>query len=171
MYENITIQWPVSWARTFIDARVGTHNQSSQPQIFTFVYVSGEGATLQPGFSTPRYGPIKGQAEQALLNLSKEESMSMLKVYSARAGAVDRLGHTEIAKYAEAREGMQKKLEKPIKAILRPLWKSLMSPTVALGDALVQLASGSGEPLTDGGGVSGERRTVGNIALRKMAGL
>lgn len=169
-YEDITVQWPLAWARAFIGAGLGDQRRETVRE-FNFVYVSGEGATLNPRFATPRYGRVKGRAEQALLDLSKEGGMAALKVYSARAGAVDQVGHAEITKYVKGREGIQKKFEKPVKALLRPLWKNMMSPTRALGDALVQLAAGDGQPLLGDPATCGEGRTISNVALRRIAGL
>jgi hypothetical protein len=61
---------------------------------FTFVYVSGEGATQSPGMFTPLFGRIKGQIESALLQLHKERPQ--FKPYNIRPAAVDWREHTEI---------------------------------------------------------------------------
>jgi hypothetical protein len=39
---------------------------------FTFVHVSGEGATQTPSMFTPIFGRVKGQIETALVDLSKQ---------------------------------------------------------------------------------------------------
>lgn len=165
-YQEITIDYTMTFAKAFATAGLGDQG------FFNFIYVSGEGATLTPGILTPRFGVVKGRAEAALLALSKEEQYKSLKVYSARPAAVDRIGHTEIAPYMDGRpEGFAKKLEKPVLVAIRAVWKSFISPTKPLGDALVQLAAGDGERLPDGPGISGEGRTVANVALRRMAGI
>ena len=63
-------------------------------------------------------------------------------------------------------------VERVLLPVLRALpgVKGLMSPTRELGKALVGLAVGDGE-VQEGGGVSGEGRTLNNAALRRLAGI
>ena len=61
---------------------------------FTFVYVSGEGATQTPGAFTTQYGRVKGQVEQSLFDLGKQNPN--FKVYSVRPAAVGWKAHHEI---------------------------------------------------------------------------
>lgn len=49
-------------------------------------------------------------------------------------------------------------------------WKSGQSPTKELGEFMLKLAIGDGEPLK-GTGVSGEGRTVSNVGFRRLMGL
>lgn len=166
-YEKITKDWPLRWARAFASAGLG--QQNGKNSVFNFVYVSGEGATTSPGFMTARFGRIKGETESALLELMSEPDMAQagLKVFSARPGGVDQAGHQEVEKYAKKRQGWLGKVEKPMMSALRVTMKSLMAPTRALGDALVSLAVGSGEPL-QGVGVQGNGRTLANVRLRTL---
>lgn len=159
-YERITVQWPCAWLRALVGS-------ASAP--FNFVYVSGEGATLHPGLTTTRMGRVKGEAEKALLDIASENKNT--DVYSARPGAIDRVGHTEVQKYAKERPGFQKVVEKTLFPVMRPAWKGMIIPTVSLGDALVGLASGDGTPVADGAGVSENGRVLQNVALRRLAGL
>ena len=152
-------------------------NPSTIPQSspLNFVYVSGEGATQTPGPFTPRYGRIKGMAEQSLLGISGEDRFaSALSVYCPRPGAVDRRGHSEIAPYAATRKTFQRKMEPfmpPVLAVMKYVAKDSISPTSKLGDALVELALSEGKPLPEGEGISGDGRILGNVALRRMADL
>ena len=54
---------------------------------FTFVYVSGEGATQKPGMLTPIFGRIKGETETALFEFGQQNPM--FKLYNVRPGGVD----------------------------------------------------------------------------------
>ncbi|KAL9059127.1 MAG: hypothetical protein Q9162_001345 [Coniocarpon cinnabarinum] len=153
-------------------AQNDTTDASPTQRPLNFVYVSGEGATANPGKFTPRFARVKGIAEKELLNLGTgEASIPSLSVYIARAGGVDRANHDEITPYTAAREGLQKKLERPLRFALRYTYKNIMSPTPELGDALVQLAMRDGEPMPEGPGVEGEGRIIRNVGLRQMAGL
>ncbi|KAI9720938.1 MAG: hypothetical protein M1828_005508 [Chrysothrix sp. TS-e1954] len=163
-YRQITYDYAMAAAKTF------ANEVAMQP--FNFVYVSGEGATKAPGMFTPRYGRVKGETEEALLALAREEQYKdKLRVYSARPAAVDDKGHQEVEEAMKHRqEGFLKKAEEPVRALMRPMIPSYMSPTVQLGDALVMLASGDGKPL-EGSGIEGEGRIVRNAGLRRLAGL
>ena len=46
----------------------------------------------------------------------------------------------------------------------------MVSPTRELGQVLVDLAMGGGQPL-EGKGVSGEGRTLSNAVVRRLAGI
>ena len=76
-YIKITHDYPLAAAKAF-----STLPPAGKP--FKFVYVSGEGATTSPGFLTPFFGRIKGQAESELLKLSQAPEHSNLRIYSAR---------------------------------------------------------------------------------------
>ena len=166
-YKKITYDYPLVAAKAFAGLRDA---DSGEP--FNFVYVSGEGATTSPGFATPRFARVKGEAEAALLEVSKQEVYKSLRVFSARPGAIDYQGHPEAEEAMNGRPlGFAKKLEKPMLSVLRATWKAMISPTRELGNALVILAAGDGKPATEGSGVSGEGRTLGNVALRRIAGI
>lgn len=167
-YREVTVDWPVIWAKAMkhLQLEGGNHQRDA----FNFIYVSGEGATTQPGLLTPAYARVKAEAETALLSLAGGAS-SNFSVYSARAGAVDRADHPEIAKYVAAREGLQQKLEKPVKVLLKKVHKGILSPSRQLGEVLVQLAAGDSRPLAAGAGVEGDGWIVGNAALRRLGGL
>ena len=166
-YRKITIDYPLLAARSFATL---PSRDSNQP--FNFVYVSGEGATTSPGMMTARFGKVKGEAEFQLLQLSKQEEYQRLRVFSARPAGVDSFEHQEVKDAQKERPvGMTAKLAKPLFPVFRALYKDMISPTKELGDALVALASGNGEALPEGPGISGEGRTLSNVALRRLAGL
>lgn len=164
LYRKITLDYPMVFAKAFAKAFKDR---------FNFVYVSGEGATTESSWWTPRFGTVKGEAESALLRLSGEEEYRNLKVYSARPGAVDDGQDPELQEALKDREipTWKKIVEKPMFGLLRPLMPSMMSPTRELGEAMVKLATGDGEALPPGLGISGNGRTLANVALRKLVGL
>lgn len=143
MYEKITYDFPIMWAEQFAKS-----DQVGEAGKFNFVYVSGEGATTTPGMITPAFGKVKGRAEKALLDLSKEQQFQKLRVFSARPGAVDNFHQLEIQKYSAGKStGLRKYSEIAFTPVVRTFFKSMNSPTKELGDVLVQLAAGDGMAL------------------------
>ena len=62
--------------------------------------------------------------------------------------------------------------EKTALPVLRGAWPSMIAPTKDLGRVLVQLAMGDGEAHdVKESGVSGEGRTLSNVAMRRLAGI
>jgi hypothetical protein len=116
---------------------------------------------------TPRYGKVKGQAERALLELSK--TTPSLKPYSARPAVVDATYREEIHPFIPR----QKQLMIPAdNAVLLPVFRAvytkMVSPTKELGQALVDLAMSDGRPLP-GKGILDKGRTISNIGIRRLA--
>lgn len=162
MYDKITYDYPTSWAKHFAQAK-GLGEEGK----FNFVYVSGEGASTEPRLWTPAFGKVKGRAEKDLLELSKLEQFKRLRIFSPRPGGVDNTYQPEIHKYTLGKStGVMRAVEMPLMPLARALSKNLVSPTKELGNVLVDLAAGDGERIPDGPGVSGEGRTLSNIALR-----
>lgn len=65
---------------------------------------------------------------------------------------------------------MKKYLEPALLPVFRTTYPGMISPTEHLGRACVDLASGDGAPKDDKG-VSGEGRTLSNVALRRLVGI
>ena len=170
-YEKITFDFPVVAAKAFAKMADAEAEEGSESH-FNFVYVSGEGVTQTPGMLTPRFAAVKGRAEASLLALSREKEYSRLRVYSARPGVVDPTGHKEIQEVAnEKQQGIIKLFAKVLQPTVRIAYKDMSSPTRELGDAMVKLAAGDGKELPQGPGISGEGRTLGSAALRKLVGI
>ena len=165
-YVTITRDYALAAARAFA---ANPAREASKP--FKFVFVSGEGATTTPGRFTPAYGRVKGEAEKALLALNASAEAPDLRVYSVRPGAVDSSADPAVAKATKAKKTATKKLEPYVIPVFRALLWNLVSPTRELGRVLTDLALSDGERMQDGPGISGDGRTIGNVALRKMAGL
>ncbi|CAN9258600.1 unnamed protein product [Alternaria alternata] len=131
---------------------------------FTFVYVSGEGATQSPGMFTPLFGRVKGQIESALLQLHKDRPQ--FKAYNIRPAAVDWREHTEIHGFIPKQPYAKNVLFSAINAVS----KSWMTPTKPMGKIMTELAMSSGAPMHDSD-MGMEGRLISNIAFRRMAGL
>lgn len=130
---------------------------------FTFVFVSGEGATQKPGMFTALYGRVKGQTESDLIQFQKEHPQ--FKVYNIRPGVVDWRDHPEIQKYIPSQDTYKKVLIPTI-----GLYKGMMTPTRPMGKIMTELAMSKGEPLV-GSDVGMNGRLISNLALRRLAGL
>ncbi|KAL9107097.1 MAG: hypothetical protein Q9227_007963 [Pyrenula ochraceoflavens] len=159
-YIKITRDWPLAAAKAF-------EKLPSDDNTLKFIYVSGEGATTTPSQLTPLFGRIKGQAEAALLSLSK--TSPTIRAYSVRPGYVDPQQHPEIHPLVMGRRtGLMMRFADTAVA---PIWRRVAKGQKELGKVLTELAMReNGGPL-EGVGIEGEGRTVRNSALRSMAGL
>ncbi|KAF2033904.1 hypothetical protein EK21DRAFT_97987 [Setomelanomma holmii] len=155
-YVEITHDYPLAAAQAF-----STLHPDSP---FTFVYVSGEGATQTPGMFTPIFGRVKGQIETALFEFGKQNAM--FKVYNVRPGGVDWTSHPEIHPYIPNQALYKKVLIAPLNVV----YKGLMTPTQPMGRIFAELAMSKGEPL-QGSGIGMEGTLVTNAAIRRIAGL
>jgi hypothetical protein len=155
-YFEITHDYPLAAAIAF-----STLHPDSP---FTFVYVSGEGATQTPGMFTPRYGRVKGETETALFDLTKKHPM--LKVFNIRPGGVDCSKHPEIHPFIPKQEWWKNMMIPP----LNVAYKSIMTPTQPMGRIMTELAMSNGQ-LLQGSGIEMEGTLMTNTALRRMAGL
>ena len=163
-YENITYDYPLAFARAISSA--------TSPNPINFVYVSAEGATTTPGMLTPHWCGIKGKAESSLLELSKSQEYSNIRPISLRPCGVDPKEHTEIHDCVPEKQGFLKIVENALLPPLRMLLPRMMSPTRELGKVLTELAMGEGKAFPEKDeGISGEGRTLNNVAQRRLAGL
>ncbi|KAN0108822.1 hypothetical protein V8E51_008564 [Hyaloscypha variabilis] len=163
-YEQITNVYPLAFARAL--------STTTSPKPLNFIYVSGEGATPTPSFLTQHWARIKGITEASLLSLSKDPAYSNLRPISLRPGGVDPTFHTEVHEFIPRRTGLMGLFEKAALPVVRTGLPSMLSPTKDLGRVLTQLAMGDGKAHSEGeSGVSGEGRTLSNIAMRRLAGI
>jgi hypothetical protein len=155
-YIEITHEYPLAAANAFA---------TLHPELpFVFLYVSGEGATQSPGMLTTFFGSVKGRAESALFNLSKQHAM--FRVYNVRAGGVDWTHHPEIQPFIPT-QPLWKKLLVPV---LNVVYQGIMTPTGPMSEVMVRLVMSNGEEL-EGSGIGMEGTLVKNEALRRMGGL
>ncbi|KAF2134090.1 hypothetical protein P153DRAFT_363091 [Dothidotthia symphoricarpi CBS 119687] len=155
-YVEITHDYPIAAAHAF-----STLHPDSP---FTFVYISGEGATQSPGMFTPIFGRVKGQVETALLEFHKQNPL--FKLYNVRLGAVDWRNQPAIHPFIPKQATYKGVLLAP----LTFAYKSLMTPTEPMGKILTELAMSKGEPL-EGSNLGMDGRLVTNLAIRRMAEL
>ncbi|OAX83567.1 hypothetical protein ACJ72_02079 [Emergomyces africanus] len=156
-YITITRDYPLSAAKAF----------SNLADTFKFVYISGEGATTKPGIFTQLFATVKGECENSLLNMAKENTS--FKPYSLRPAFVD--SHSDAA-VRQAVAGRQLPFSYRVLGSFGPLVRILtpgiVSPTQDIGMAATVLAMGDGKRL-DGSGVSEGGRILSNEAIRRIA--
>lgn len=155
-YLEITHDYTIAAARAF-----STIHPDSP---FTFLHVSGEGATQSPGTFTTLYGRVKGQVESELLDLGKTNPM--FRVYNVRPGGVDWTKHPAIHPFIPPQETYKKMLIAPMNLV----YKAMMTPAKEMGRVMTELAMSRGEALK-GTDIGMEGRLVSNVAIRRMAGL
>ena len=104
--------------------------------------------------------------------MSKEEAFKNLRPFSLRPGGVDSTFHKEIQEFIPERTGLAKASDGVLLPVLRGVYTKMISPTRDLGRVLTELAAGSGEKHDEkASGVSGEGRTLNNVAMRRLAGI
>lgn len=166
-YLAITRDYTLAAAKAF-----GSNPAKEAGKPFKFVFVSGEGATTTPGRFAPIFARVKGETEKGLLELNASAECPDLRAYSARPGGVDPAADPAVAEATTVkRQTGWRKLEPYMMPFIRALSGNMVSPTKELGQVLTDLALKDGERMQDGPGISGEGRTIANVALRKMAGL
>lgn len=172
-YDEITRVFPLEAAKAF-SAQLGAKQVN-------FIYVSGEGATVNPGFMTQMFGRIKGKTETQLIQLM--QTYNNLKVLNVRPGGVDsgaekdqalvhKLTHTtDGGTGGQVRNTLSFQVVE--KVLLPPfrlgIYKGMHSPTGELARVLVELAVGECEPVQVKG-AEAEGRTLPNISLRRLGG-
>ncbi|KAF2440934.1 hypothetical protein P171DRAFT_523948 [Karstenula rhodostoma CBS 690.94] len=155
-YVEITHEYPLAAANAFAKL----HPDSP----FTFVLVSGEGATQNPGMFTAMFGRVKGQVEKSMFDFCK--ATPNLKFYTLRPAGVDWRDHPEIHPFMPSQPWWKRMLIGPIDAVHKPM----ITPTKPMGRIMAELAMSKGEPL-EGEDIQMDGRAVPNVALRRLAGL
>jgi hypothetical protein len=153
-YRVITHDYALSAAKAF--------SSMGKPE-FRFVYLSGQGSTWEPGYSTQMFGKVKGETEKALAQLPVQGHPALV-VHSARPAYI---------RPTHPKEGLGV-FHKVFKAVFNPMWlpKSIVIESTELGNALVKLASPAGHAETEfinsKGGPS-EEGVWANTELLKLA--
>lgn len=106
------------------------------------------------------FGKIKGRTEKDLLALSDPS----LRIYNVRPAAVLPPNYDRQASLGT----------RVVRAALGPVLKTLLpgsvTPSDTLGEVLVELAIGDGNPI-EGVGVEADGRTLQNMAIKRLGGL
>ncbi|KAI0394162.1 putative nucleoside-diphosphate-sugar epimerase [Xylariaceae sp. FL0594] len=137
---------------------------------FNFVYVSGHGATTEPGRFAAIFARVKGETEVALAALRRQNPW--LHAMSVRPAAVDGSAHEAIKRYLPTPPILIRMLGSVLLTPIRVGLPSLHSPTEELGRVLTELAMGR-HVLTPGKDIAtiGEFPILENSALRRLAAL
>lgn len=166
-YVKITKDYAVAAAQAF----QGLASSDSGGEPFNFVYVSGGGATTNPGRFTPLYARVKGETELALAELRKANPLQ-LHALSTRPAAVDPADHAALKPYAPTPPFPIGPARTVLGPFFKRCWPSFHSPTEELGRVLTELAMGKHtDQLTAGKDIEklGEFPILENAALRRLA--
>jgi len=164
-YVRITTTYAVAAAQAF-------ETLAPEGGSFQFVFVSGEGATLEPGMFTPLYARIKGETELALAAVRK--ASPRLHANTVRPGFVDWVEHDVIKPYVSPRAFVKQTAITLIGPIYRAAFPGSCSPSQPLGKFLAEMAMGKWEEEISGGsgfGKIGEFAIVTNHDFRRLSGL
>ncbi|KAI1487647.1 nucleoside-diphosphate-sugar epimerase [Biscogniauxia mediterranea] len=138
---------------------------------FNFVYVSGAGATTEPGRFSPIFARVKGETELALAAMRKANPL--FHASSVRPAMIDADAHDAIKPYIPTQPFAIRAAGAFLKTPIRLAYKSVWSPTDDLGRFLTEMAMGKhpiASPESDIQMV-GEFPILENSAFRRMAGL
>ena len=166
-YTELTHDWPLAAAKAFVEVK-GKDSTSSSGGRFNFVYVSGEGAD-QTQKARAMFGRIKGRAEKDLVDLAGSAESAKLDVYNLRPAGID--GSGSAAKPDHRVVSFPERFANwmyPAVKLFAPKWHT---PVDSLAKVAIDLASGDGKPLKAEAGVEADGRTIGNVAIRRLAGL
>ncbi|KAL8382025.1 hypothetical protein RB595_006011 [Gaeumannomyces hyphopodioides] len=164
-YVKITKTYTLEAAKAFSDMARST----GEP--FNFVFVSGEGATLEPGRFSPIFARVKGETEAELARMREENPL--FRAHTVRPAAIDHTDHDAIKPYVPA-QGLLRNVLLPT---VRVFMNSLMSPTEHLGKFMTDMAIGKWPDASKlaGPGVkplgSSGFAIVENAGFRRMMGL
>ncbi|UKZ73519.1 hypothetical protein TrVFT333_001166 [Trichoderma virens FT-333] len=163
-YIKITKDYTLAAARAFSTLPAG------EDQPFRFVYVSGEGATQEPGHFTATFARTKGETEVALAEMSNE--LRTMRAYSVRLGGVDASQHDAIKEYIPDPGAMYRAMGNTLYPVLRSLMPLTLAPTDITGDCLCRMAMGELDDKLEGPGAfkTGLSWTLNNKAMRRVAG-
>ncbi len=144
---------------------------ASEDEPFNFVFVSGNGATLEPGRFAQIFARVKGETELALAALRKANPL--FHALSVRPAVIDPAAHDAIKPYIPN----QAFVIQAARAVMGPFVKiglpKLYSPTEELGRVLTELAMGKHTNQFTANDIRkvGEFPILENSALRRLAAL
>ncbi|KAI0467712.1 putative nucleoside-diphosphate-sugar epimerase [Xylaria cf. heliscus] len=163
-YVKITKDYALAASRAF-------QGLANENEPFNFVYVSGNGATLEPGRFTPIFGRVKGETEAALAALRKQNPL--MQASSVRPAAVDGTAHEAIKKYIPTAPLAYRMIAPVLLMPIRVGMPGMHSPTSELGRFLTEMAMGK-HPITSPArdiAMIGQFPILENSAFRRLVGL
>lgn len=138
---------------------------------FNFVFVSGDGTTLEPGIFTPLFSRVKGETEMALSEMRKKNPL--FHANTVRPSFVDPAAHDTIKLYIPNLPITRTTGAAVLGPLIRVAAKRLWSPTQPLGDFLTTMSMGKWEEKFEGPGFQklGHFSVVENVGFRRLMGL
>jgi hypothetical protein len=170
-YVKITKDYALSAAKAFTEI---PREGGDPPKPFRFVYVSGEGATQNPGRFSPIFARVKGETEAQLAEMTtKGDLVGKLQADTARPCAVDATGHEAITPYIPEPTWQIKLSQATLMGPIKLLYSQAHAPTPMLGNFLMRMAMGEMDAKMEGKGAFklGASWVVANVGIRRMMGL
>lgn len=164
-YVTITKTYALEAAKAF-------ENLASEQEPFNFVYVSGAGATTEPGRFSALFARTKGETELALAEMRNHNPN--MHASSVRPCYIDASEHEAIKPYIPTKPFAHRSIELLLGPPIKYGLKSFHSPTDSLGKVLTELALGKHqEQFVAGKGVqmNGSFPILENNVLRRLVGL
>ncbi len=176
-YVKITKDYAIAAAEAFSTIEPESSSSSSSSKTdgkepFRFVYVSGEGATQEPGRFSAIFARVKGETE-TLLGKITEESSGKFQAYSVRPAFIDAAQHDAIKPYVPVKNMLENSLEYGLGPLIRCFYKSFHSPTPFLGECFSKMAMGQLDGRMQAAGATrlGGSWVVPNASLRRLMDL
>ncbi|KAK6211227.1 nucleoside-diphosphate-sugar epimerase [Colletotrichum tabaci] len=166
-YVKITKDYALEAAKAFADL-------PPKDEPFRFVYVSGEGATQQPGRFSAIFARVKGETETLLSEM--RAANPRLRAESVRPAFVDCAHHDAIKPYVPNPGVLYNLMNAYLGPLTRTFLPSFVSPTEVLGRFMTEMAMGKFDDGLAAGGkgiitLNGGLRIVENVGFRRLAGL
>ncbi|KAI1474886.1 putative nucleoside-diphosphate-sugar epimerase [Daldinia eschscholtzii] len=163
-YVKITKDYTLAASKAF-------ETLGSDEKPFNFVYVSGMGATTQPGRFSAIFARVKGETELALAEMRK--TRPSFHASSVRPGYVDASSHDAIKPYIPAKLPLLKAAEVFMGIPIKYAMKSYWSPTQDLGRFLTEMAMGRYKDQLKAKDIQmeGDFPILENSAFRRLSGL
>ncbi|GJC78692.1 protein fmp52, mitochondrial [Colletotrichum liriopes] len=166
-YVKITKDYTLEAAKAFA-------NLPPENEPFRFIYVSGKGATQQPGRFSAIFARVKGETETLLSEM--RAANPRLRTESIRPAFVDNVDHDAIKPYVPDPGMLYKLMNVSLASMTRTLLPSFVSPTEIMGKFMAEMAMGKIDADLAAGGegittLNGGLRIVENTGFRRLVGL
>ncbi|KAL7629838.1 hypothetical protein AAE478_001361 [Parahypoxylon ruwenzoriense] len=163
-YVKITKDYALAASKAF-------QTLASEQEPFNFVYVSGAGATTQPGRFSAIFARTKGETELALAAMRKANPL--FHASSVRPAFIDSASHDAIKPYIPVPSLALRASIGLLGPVIRCGVQSSWSPTQDLGRFLAEMAMGRYKDQFNANDIQmeGEFPTLENSAFRRLSGL
>ncbi|KAI1371429.1 putative nucleoside-diphosphate-sugar epimerase [Hypoxylon crocopeplum] len=163
-YVKITKDYALAASKAF-------QTLASEQEPFNFVYVSGGGATTQPGRFSAIFARVKGETELALAEMRRANPL--FHGSSIRPAYIDASKHDAIKPYIPVQNALYRALNPIMGPAIRFGAQWAWSPTPDLGRFLTEMAMGRYKDQFKAKDIQmeGEFPILENSAFRRLAGL